>query len=233
MKKRIWASLAICAGMLASLGSAPALAQDDGGYQPPRLNRTYQQLTGDLDRDGRMERVALIPFSVDEKRDTYFMQLVVFDSAGKVLWKSPRVADANNNQVWGSFMFGSTNLVVLHDIDGDGRPELINTQPQSDVRPATYRVWKWDGSKFNYLFSARAIETELGSGFFAWDKQTWDSRDNTCWITGLKHKNGRLVGNMLSYKEGASNPYAPGSAYLRVTPKGFEVEEWIEQPNND
>ncbi len=231
MKKRFWVSLTIGAGILASLSSAPAMAQD-GGYQPPRLNRTYEQLTGDLNGDGRMERVALIPFSVDEKRDTYFMQLVVFDSAGKVLWKSPRIADANNNQVWGSFMFGSTNLVVLQDIDGDGRPELINTQPQSDVRPATYRVWKWDGSKFNFQFCAKAIETDLGSGVFAWQRKFDGYWKNCCWLTSLEHKNGRLVGDMLSYKEGASNPYAPGSAYLRVTPKGFEVEEWIKPIEN-
>ena len=233
MKKRFWVSLAISAGILASLSSAPALADRQHNYQPPRLNRTYQQLTGDLNGDGRMERVALIPFSVDNKRDVAYMQLVVFNSAGKALWKSPRIADETNKYVWGSFMFGSTDLVLLHDIDGDGRPELISVAPQSAPTPCHYLVWKWDGSKFNHLFSAFVIETELGSGFFAWNKGVLKDYRNTCWLTDLKHKNGRLVGDVLSYVVGAPKTHATGSAYMRVTPEGFEVEEWIEKPVNE
>ncbi len=270
MKKNIWISLALSAGLLTAWGSAPALAEDDGvavdandsdvagvavdanvsdgvgvganadvsdsagvdanvganvGSDYPPVGQVYQELTGDLDRDGQIKRVALIPFLLDKDKDACFMQLVVSDSNGKVLWRSPRLTDETYRKTWGCYAWGQDALMILQDLDNDGHPELISTCPRSDVSPQKYKVWKWDGDKFIYQFTAALLEVEPESGVFKWDTQFWDGHEKTCWIDRLEHKDGRLVSKMTYWDRELQSP----SAYMRVIPNGFKVEEWIKR----
>lgn len=191
-------------------------------HPEPKVGKIYQELRGDLDGDGRIERVALIPFLIKEY--DAFMQLVVFSDDGRKIWSSPRVPERGNNMVFGVFDTGSHEMQLLYDLDKDGRMELICSTPRSDVRPDLYQVLKWDGDQFVTDFHSSLIRQETDRSLFLWKK--WDrSGGPVCWVQDLHKENGQIKGDVVWYDRRTT--VKTGKAVFDVGRYGVRVSRWI------
>ena len=117
----------------------------------PRLSLSqiaalHPSFTGDINGDGREEIVGLRRFARREIGDFY--QLLVLAEDGTILWEGPRIADSDDDLIFGSWDFGVSLPEILLDVDGDGRPELLAPAPQSDVSPVYYRILHWSHGRF-------------------------------------------------------------------------------------
>ncbi len=193
----------------------------------PVVGQIYQELHGDLDRDGHVERVTLIPFQVEQ--DNTFMQLVVFNDQNKVIWTTPRLTDPENKRTFGQFVYGNCELQMLCDLDKDGYMDLICSTPRSDVRPMPYRVFKWDGDKFVYAFDGSLERVNYDKELFLWNTKGWNGTSRVCWLDGIHEENGQIKARVLECGPNKQNIFEikEGEAYFKVADKrGFRVTRW-------
>lgn len=218
MKKLIKGFLAVL--MIVFLGIGFALAQSDSPANM-KEGQTYQSFYADLNKDGHLEKIAVRVYGVSEWE--WFAQVIVFDSSGKIIWKGPANKNRNNPLVFGSFDYGSALPEVVGDMDGDGRIEMIATTPVSDVRPQPFRLFRWDGTKFVYIFMKTLMEKPAGSGVFVWSKP---GPPDGCWITDLKGVKGykNFIASIFEFNKEKTRG---GSAEVSSSSAGFKVVKWI------
>ena len=125
-----------------------------------------QKISVDLNGDGRKELVVLKPYNVGEVTKG---QLMVLDSAGKILWTGPRIKDAYSNSPW-SFLgeFDMGDIAWIDDYDGDGQVDLCATFQKSDVRPTQFRLFHWNGKAFVYDKSAMLVPAPQKPATLIW-----------------------------------------------------------------
>lgn len=196
-------------------------------HSAPQVGQVFQELHGDLDRDGHVERVTLIPFQVEQ--DNTFMQLVVFNDQNKVIWTTPRLTDPENKRTFGQFVYGNCELQMLCDLDKDGYMDLICSTPRSDVRPMPYRVFKWDGDKFVYAFDGSLERVNYDKELFLWNTKGWNGTSRVCWLDGIHEENGQIKARVLECGPNEQNIFEikEGEAYFKVADKrGFRVTRW-------
>ncbi|MFN8610670.1 MAG: hypothetical protein U0931_24225 [Vulcanimicrobiota bacterium] len=159
--------------ILVVLGLSALAPAQEPTFKP---GQSYQKTRVDLDHDGKPESVGLRCES--SQQGNWYSRLTVWDRQGRIVWQSM----PSKRGVWafGGWDWGISDLQLVADIDGDGQVEALSPEPQSDVRPVTYRIYRWGGQSFTYVRSA-----QLGSdapGHFAWGK----AEANRPWIGKLQ-----------------------------------------------
>lgn len=136
-----------------------------------------QKIAVDLNGDGRKELVVLKPYSAGEVTKG---QLMVLDSAGKIIWTGPRIKDAYSNSPW-SFLgeFDLGDIAWISDYDGDGQVDLCATYQKSDVRPTQFRLFHWNGKGFVYDKSAMLVPAPQKPATLIWQAY---SPEATTWV---------------------------------------------------
>ncbi|MDZ4801774.1 MAG: hypothetical protein SGI92_26755 [Bryobacteraceae bacterium] len=114
-----WAAVELPAGQPSGLIATFQPTVQDGGMIP---------IFGDLDGDGVMDCVLRLDHGIKEmSRDPAVpVELEAFSSWGRSLWRRPLV--------WHDHAFGSANNVpvLVYDLDGDGRAEVITRVQEGD-----------------------------------------------------------------------------------------------------
>ncbi len=212
----------VCLVFLAAL-SLGALAQD---FEWPTEGQSYQRFQTDLDGDGRPETVALVAYQVTES--SYFGQLVVSRSTGQVLWKGPRPSDPQDPLAFGAWDWGIAGLEVVADLDRDGRTEILGALPQSDVRPATFRVLRWNGKAFQKAFARCLVESPANSGRYRWARPT-DQYQGLRWIGSFESiaRDGTCSARIYDTRTSGCRL---GMAQVAPDGQGFHVVRWLEAP---
>ncbi|MCR5660764.1 MAG: hypothetical protein K6G50_01380 [bacterium] len=213
--RTVTASL-ICLSML----SIPAFAQD----KPTLVGDTYESLQADLNRDGNPETISLVCYKKDE---WYFLcQLIVKDASGNVIWEGPKPESPESDDVFGGFEYGVAEIDCVADIDGNGVPDIVGRMPQSDVRPPVWRIWKWDGQKFNRQPLSCLIETPAKSGHYLWVEPNCDLDKR--YIQYINVNNGQLNASIFDfYGQQLHDLKAIIAPYNKEKRGGFSVVRWI------
>lgn len=184
--------------------------------------QSTKSLSVDLDSDGKPERIAWEEFANTEDHGS-FLQLIVYDPAGKAIWKGPAVTDPENPLVFGEWHFGLSVPEMVADIDNDGAIELLAPAPQSDVSPTQFRILRWIDGAFSPVKQAALLEEPRGSGTFLWSTdETWEGT----WISSFMGINGdgSLQVNVTHYVSG--EPMHAGKANVTAVSGGFRVRDW-------
>lgn len=205
-----------------ALTASAALAQADW----PREGQVYQKLQADLDRDGRAETIGLKAYDVGES--SYFGQLVVTRADGSLLWQGPRPKDLSDPLAFGAWDWGVAGIEVAGDLDGDRKVELLGALPQSDVSPATFRVWRWNGKGFQKAFERSLLESPRNSGRYPWGRAP-ERIEGLRWIGSFESsaRDGSCVAQV--YDMTGAMPKL-GTASVAADKKGFHVLKWINPP---
>lgn len=184
--------------------------------------QSTKSLSVDLDGDGKPERIAWEEFANTGDHGS-FLQLVVYDPAGKAIWKGPAVTDPENPLVFGEWHFGLSVPEIVADIDNDGAIELLAPAPQSDVSPTQFRILRWVDGAFSPVEQAALLEDSRGSGNFLWSTaEIWEGT----WISSFVGINGdgSLQVNVTHYV--SEEPMRAGKANVTTAAGGFRVREW-------
>lgn len=184
--------------------------------------QSTRSLSVDLDGDGKPERIAWEEFANTEDHGS-FLQLVVYDLAGKAIWKGPAVTDPENPLVFGEWHFGLSVPEIVTDIDNDGTIELIAPAPQSDVSPTQFRILRWIDGAFSPVQQAALLESGRGTGAFRWSDE--EIGEGT-WISAFVGINGdgSLQVDVTRYVSGEA--MLAGKANVTVADGGFRVRDW-------
>jgi hypothetical protein len=176
------------------LAIAPAL------FVAPAFAQSTKSLSVDLTGDGVPERVAWEEFANTGDHGV-FLQLIVYNAAGKAIWKGPAEKDPGNPLVFGEWHFGLSVPQIVADIDGDGSIELLAPAPQSDVSPTQFRILRWVDGTFSPVKQAALLESTRGSSSFLW---TNDETGEGTWISSFVGINadGSLQVNVTHYVSG-------------------------------
>jgi hypothetical protein len=195
------------------------------GQTLPKAGQNYQSVTVDLNGDGRAEKVSLTAYKVDADVGSFFGRLRVSDGKGKVIWEAPKATDADDTFAFGEWPYGVTNLEWIGDIDGDSKVELLARAPVSDVRPPTFKRFRWNGKAFEPMASKILLEDKPGSGRFLWrDPFEWDGVQPLTWISSLSGAPGKKTAEVVSYRqEGAM---WGGTAEMSGNGLGLTVKSW-------
>ena len=197
-----------------------------GGAQTlPQEGRVFESKSYDLNGDGKNEKIVLVAYKVHLEEESFWGRLKVLDSAGKVLWAAPAASDTGEAFAFGMWPFGASGLHWLGDIDGDGKAELLSPAPVSDVRPPTYRRFRWTGKAFQVLSPKMLLGSPSGSGHFFWkDPLDWDGVQPLTWVTSLSGDPESKLAEIVSYRKDGSIWW--GQASLKSDNDGFKVLKW-------
>ena len=183
------ATLALTVGLL--LSSAVSAQQDR--FNPNNI-QGYKNLYADLNGDGHIERVGLVHKKLDWGRQTWDQfQIVVFNDKGKTIWRS---SPPGPNQ---RFIVDGTNInpecgnikhCLLHDIDGDGKIELVFSGWESYVEPedgmyskpvdgffydlSAHPIYRWENNRFIKLNNNLRLSTTKDSNICKFDTSYCD-----------------------------------------------------------
>jgi hypothetical protein len=194
----------------------------------PKAGQVYESVKVDLDGDGRTETVALAAYNVDSEVESFFGRLRVLDSAGKLLWQAPSAASPEQPFAFGAWPYGTSNLEWIGDADGDGKVELLSPAPVSDLRPPTYRRYRWNGKAFQALSPKMLLEAPPGSGTFAWrDPIEWDGVTALTWAGTLSGAPSELLAEITSYH--ADGAVWGGKARMKGNGLGLTVTTWLQR----
>lgn len=203
--------------------STPVLAQ-----APPKVGQTYQSVSYDLNGDGKSEKVSLVAYRVDPAEEMFWGRLQVSDSSGKLIWKAPPASEIDQPFAFGMWPFGAAGLEWLGDVDGDGKVELLSPRPISDLRPPTYRRYRWTGKAFASLGPKMLLESPAGSGKFLWrDPIEWDGMQPLTWVSSFSGGPGQMKVAVTSYRSGGA--VWGGEAEVRGNGLGLSVTRWTQK----
>ena len=192
----------------------------------PQTGRTYQARSVDLNGDGKMEKVVLVAYGIDHEMQSYFGRLKVLDSGGKVLWAAPAAAHADEPFAFGSWPYGGSDLEWVGDIDGDGRVELLSPLPVSDLRPPTYRLFRWSGTAF--VPAGVKMLLQEGENLFVWREPIeWDGMEPITWVSKVEGEPGAVTVEVTSFIEGGE--VLGGQALVQGTKDGMKVRRWVRE----
>lgn len=183
--------------------------------QQPKAGQLYQSTQADLNGDGKPEKIGLVAYG--HFPAGFFGRLKVWDSSGKLLWQAPAVKTPQDAYAFGQWEYGSSTIEWV------GNGELISAKPQSDVRPTTYKRFRWTGSAFQpngvgYLLSD-------DSENYNWTKPfEWDGMKPLNWVVSLAKD--RQDSNIMAAH---GDQYMGGTAELQPTSAGFKVTRWIKK----
>lgn len=185
----------------------------------PKAGQLYQTVRADLNGDGKPEKIGLVAYG--HFPEGYYGRLKVWDSGGKLLWQAPTVQSSDQPFAFGQWPYGSSTLEWVSP------QELISAKPQSDVRPTTFKRFRWTGSAYQPLGNAYLLQD--GSDSFAWSKPfEWDGLKPLTWVVSLVKAH---EGNVMAVKGG--DQYQGGTAELQPTGKGFRVTRWVKKLSSD
>lgn len=206
--------------LTALLLGAPLLAQG-----LPKAGQAYQSLSYDLDGNGKMEKISLVAYNIDLSEEMFWGRLRVSDASGKTLWEAPKASEIDQPFAFGMWPFGAAGLEWMGDIDGDGKVELLSPRPISDLRPPTYRRYRWTGKAFASLGSKMLLESPVGSGKFLWrDPIEWDGLQPITWVSSFSDKPGQNTVEVTSYRAGGA--VWGGQAQVSGNGLGLTVTSW-------
>ena len=191
----------------------------------PQAGQVYQTRKCDLNGDGKPERVELVAYRIQRESDSHWGQLRVVSSAGKLLWKGPQASTAGEAFAFGSWPYGVSDLEWLGDVDGDGQVDLLSPAAISDVRPTTYRRYRWTGSAFEAMPKKMLLEKAPGSGQFVWtDPINWDGQKPLTWVMSLAGSPD-LIATVYSWRRGGEGWI--GKAKMVGSPTALKVSQWL------
>lgn len=182
--KKILTGTALALALSFSLSSVSRAHSDYIDCDDLKVGQIPQSLRVDLNNDGQDEIICLKVFKKSE--EGCHAKLLVTDTNGRVIWAGPEETDHQKRSHLGFWMFGISDLETVGDFDGNGRPELLICQPQSDVRPQVYAVWEWNGKGFEYKTDKCLINQDKSNDNFYWVKPTVDY-GSVRWISNFKH----------------------------------------------
>lgn len=188
----------------------------------PTEGTLYYKQYADLNGNGQLFTVGLRAYNADETG--YFGQLVVVDSNGSVIWEGPQAEHSGDDAAFGVWHYGTGSIQIVADIDGDGRMELVSAVPVSDLRPPAFRVWRWNGEGFDFVFSKCLVERGEGSGNFVWTDAPYEY-DKDSWIGALNGQN--LLELTATVSDTHEEAVRCGEAQLMATESGFMVTNWV------
>ena len=193
----------------------------------PKVGEVYQSVKYDLNQDGKTETIGLAAYNINADAQMFWGRLQVTDSAGKIIWQGPQVTKNEQPFSFGEFPYGVSGLEWVGDIDGDGKAELISPAPVSDVRPPTYRRYRWTGKIFEALSSKMLLESPAGSGKFLWrDPFEWDGGPLT-WVSSMSGAPSKKIVEVTSYR--ADGATWGGQAETSGNGLGLTVSSWTKK----
>jgi len=180
------------------------------------------ELQGDLDRDGRVERIVWRKVASTDLGDYY--QLLLLDDQGSLIWKGPAKADYENPLLFYSLDFGESLPQLLVDFDLDGYMELLAPAAQSDVSPTYYRKLRWIEGHFEVLPQSALMLASPGSKHFVWKR---GENSYGTWVSRMApYRDGLAKADVTEYHGGEHA--GTGVALIRFEHGGAVVSRWIE-----
>lgn len=187
--------------------------------EKPKAGTVYQSVKVDLNGDGKPEKIGLVAYGHGDIG--FFGRLKVWDSSGKLLWQAPAVKSPEEAFAFGQWEFGSSTIQWV------GPKELLSAGPQSDLRPTTFKRFRWTGSAYQPLPNQYLLEDSKDS--FRWTKPfVWDGVKPLTWVVEISQT---LEGNVCAYKTGGITQ--SGSVQLQPTPDGMTITSWIQKMGSD
>ena len=221
MKAFAW-SLPLLTAVSLLLAPLPGLAQDD-----VEVNSVLKAFDIDLDGDGSKESIELQVASTDE--NGHSDQLRVRTADGELIWQSPLYEPGSGfnpkEPVFGAWPFGISDISVVTDLGDDGVVDLLARAPQSDVRPTSWRLFRWEENAFVIFGIGRLIETQSGSGQFDFLPQ---DADGTTWVNELKLDGKNFLAEIYALQ--ANGDMHVGQAQLALNNDGMKVLKWVKKP---
>ena len=191
----------------------------------PQVGDVYQKLSYDLTGDGKPEQIGLAAYKINKEAEAYFGQLTVWSPSGKVLWRAPQAKSHTDAFAFGVFPFGISPLEWIGDLDGDSRIELLSPRPQSDVRPPTYRRYRWTGKGFEALAPKMLLESTPTSDIYSWTTpKQWDGVHPLAWVMKISGPSKQPTAQICSSKSGGLLWW--GEARVEGAPTGLRVTRW-------
>lgn len=180
-------------------------------------------LYGDIDNDGKIEKVIWKKFASADLGDYY--QLLIIDDDGSLLWTGPKKKNYENLLIFYSLDIGESLPQLLIDFDQDGSLELLAPMAQSDVSPTYYRKLRWKGSYFEPLIQNALMLSSSNSNHFVWKKTL---KSYGTWISKLHPYKGNLVKAYITQynKDESVNT---GIAIIKFNRYGAVVQHWLER----
>lgn len=201
------------------------ITRADGSHLRKLAKESYKY---DLDGDGHIEEVLLLPSGKNDKGD--FFSLTVLDKDGGVIWAGSKELNLGDPLVFGEWHFGISLPEVFGNIEGNEALELIAPVPQSDVSPTRFRIFEWKNNAFTLLRTSILMETPVGSGKFPW---TSGEQYEGVWISGFQSINstGEIIVDIIDYQGNADVKMR--QAVLKKDASGFVVKHWIDSKKNE
>jgi hypothetical protein len=206
----------------------------------------FQRRSFDIDGDGETETIALQAYNLQISKEdgteeimSYCGLLTVLkkdaaDASGeKILWQAkpaPKTEDYSRNLI--DFIFGDFGLEPIEALGNitTGAVELISPALQSDLRPVTYRLIRWDNNKKEFSLAKFGV---LKGALENPDKFTWsDYKDEevekSSWIGKilLIKSPGVIEAEIWRYNK---NMPMRGAAVLKYVKDEFIVDSWIDK----
>ncbi len=187
------------------------------------VGEIYRTFRVDLDNNGYLENIDVLIYEI--KDEGWYARIMVYDRRKNLIWSSPETTRTVNHLVFGSWDWGASIPEVIGDIDGDSKVEMIVPAPVSDVRPVPFRLYRWNGTAFQYLSQRALVASQKSPGIFNWTATpNYEGR----WIGSFEKINsdGTCLVKIWEYRSGAEQCKVE-KAVVRANKKGFSVVKVI------
>ncbi|HNY11937.1 MAG TPA: hypothetical protein PKK26_10140 [Candidatus Wallbacteria bacterium] len=197
----------------------------------------FEEKSCDIDGDKTPEKIALKAYGLYAENNEiirYYGQLVVAKKKGEkyeTIWEGPKFKDEEifeKNEFRFVFAdFGLEPIEAAGDVFGDGKTCLLSPIAQSDVSPASYRVYAWNKNKFEFVKFESLLCRSEAADKFKWEKHSAGDVKNLAWIGRIKSivKPGEIEAEIWAVSGDATKL---GRAVLKVSGEGFDVTKWLE-----